>query len=493
MSDAVKISASRPSTQKTQRFSFGASKLKKQPSVEIHPAQLNPLGDRTASAQTPWDRNTLNKVTVKRQSLEQYNQRKSNLRLSVFNKPKSAAANLKSVEEDDINGEPTAQAKQPLCCGSLRLVEERWQRTYGRSKGLQMAGPAFDRVCIVVDFLSDVAVLSLIAEKKETNYGLYQFALFLFFFPYIALWLILYSPLLKLVKAFAVDGNIDAARAKSQPEETRPTSPSLASTINPALTDGADMRKQTASEGDRKVSDRKAPERLEFKKKRTKAAERRAHTRMLIWLCSGARIDLMFTVIYFFSGFFGFWAVDFTLATRYLCVDMEGRKSRWKEYLVRETLRPPLTAHLHASRVFLFCQVYYEKLRKLVECTCEAIPQILFQVYILFRANDAIEIDWRLLIISVCISIVVLLLRVREIRRGARYRQISVREHMRQILSVGKLKRNSSSYLIRSTSASSYSAPSPSYSVHPLPPCAPLITYRSYFPQALARYRTWLG
>jgi Ran GTPase-activating protein (RanGAP) involved in mRNA processing and transport len=407
MSAAQSIAVGMPKKQGgSSRFSFGKSKLKNQPSIEV-PVQLNPLGanDDEDPIHSTWDRSTLTKATAKRQSLEQYNTGKNKLRLSVF-KTKSSST-LKSVVHEDDDGDSddgeSTEAKPSLCCASVRRCEESWQRRYGRDKRLQMAGPAFDRLCIVADFLSDVAVLALIAEKKESNYGLYQFAVFLFFLPYVTLWLILYSPLLKLVKAFAEFGTIDAARISDEAETS-----SVTSNVNPAMIDGG--RKVS----DRKVSDRKDPVRINIKQKRTKAAERRAHTRVLIYICSGARIDVMFTVMYFFSGFVGFWLLDFTLATRYLCVEMEGRKSRWKENIV-----------------------YYEKLRKLVECTCEAIPQILFQVYILFRANDAIEIDWRLLILSVCISVVVLLLRVREIRRGAHYRQITVREHMKQIWTVG--------------------------------------------------------
>ena len=77
--------------------------------------------------------------------------------------------------------------------------------------------------------------------------------------------------------------------------------------------------------------------------------------------------------------------------------------------------------------------LYYEKLRKIVECTCEALPQILFQVYILTAANEVLKIHPPILVFSMLSSLLVLYLRVTEITRGAHYRQITVKEHVIQV------------------------------------------------------------
>jgi hypothetical protein len=354
-------------------------------------------------------------------SLEQYKKRLSQLRLS--NTWTSSAAyelttkvSLSAINDDESDDGLESQKESCFTRGWLWIEYQNrlWEELYLRNPKLccnirlQNAGLALDRLSIVVDLLADIVVLSAIAEKKDSHSGLYSFAVFLFFFPFLVLWVILYVPILSLVKAKLLDGDLDTIRHGD--EGVRLESPGASTSATESVFSIESGSRTSSPRGTGTASPRTDEGKVDFKSKRTKKAERRA----LLHFCSGMRLNTLFAVVYTALGCLTFFFFDFLLATRYLLVDMEGRGSRWKEYML-----------------------YYEKLRKIVECTCEALPQILFQVYILTAANEVLKIHPPILVFSMLSSLLVLYLRVTEITRGAHYRQITVKEHVIQILNVG--------------------------------------------------------
>jgi hypothetical protein len=444
------------------RQSFGRSTLKQsvRPSVNV----ANGLKSVPSSHTQNWDRRKLEKVTTKRMSLEQYKKRVSQLRLSIAWSSSAAyeiagQKSLSAINDDDSDdGEGEKQNCLTEIWIWIQYKQRQWEEIYLENPKicccitLQVAGLAMDRLSIIIDLLADIVVLAAIAEQKETHFGLYSFAVFLFFFPFVVLWVILYIPILKLVKAKLLDGDLDTIRhgdeadikegaAAKDPESiyssmesgTRLKPKSSSNTSANSMSKAMENNKSTNNMMHNKSTNnsmRSTPSKqdvniknaymdawsessakVNFKaKQRTKKAERRA----LLHFCSGMRLNTLFAVLYTAFGFFVFFFFDFLLATRYLLVDMEGRGSRWKEYML-----------------------YYEKLRKIVECTCEALPQILFQIYILTAANEVLKIHPPIIVFSVMSSLLVLYLRTTEIYRGAHYRQISVKEHIIQILNVG--------------------------------------------------------